>query len=80
MPFPQWLPKNVPLAGKGPRQLKVPVKVAPSGATLPSIVRLEQKDSEWPLAVNVPAAASIVPVRVTAPMSVQEAEIGRAHV
>ena len=35
--------------------------------------RLEQKDSEWPLAVNVPAAASIVPVRVTAPMSVQEA-------
>ena len=73
MPFPQWLPKNVPLAGKGPRQLKVPVKVAPSGAPLPAIVRLEQKDSEWPLAVNVPAAASIVPVRVTAPMSVQEA-------
>src|SRR6266403_795614 len=72
-PFPQRLPTNVPLAGTGPTQSKVPLKVAPSGATLPSIVRLEQKDSEWPLAVNVPAAASIVPVRVTAPMSVQEA-------
>src|SRR5882724_11074519 len=72
VPLPQWLPKNVPLAGNGPAQSKVPVKLAPSEATLPSIVRLEQKDSEWPRAVNVPAAVSIVPVRATAPMRLQE--------
>ncbi len=69
----------VPCAGNGPPQSNVPEKLAPSGATLPSIVRLEQKDSAWPLAVNVPAAASIGPARVTAPMSVQERVMDRAE-
>src|SRR6266566_1445433 len=79
IPLPQWLPENVPLAGNGPAQSNVPEKLAPSGATLPSIVRLEQKDSAWPLAVNVPAAAANGPARVTAPMRVQEPVMDRAE-
>ena len=78
MPFPQRLPTNAPLAGTGPTQSKVPLKLAPSGATLPLIVRLEQKDSEWPLAVNVLAVASIIPASVTAPMRSQEPVTDRA--
>src|SRR6266478_8976638 len=77
-PFPQRLPTNVPRAGTGPTQSKVPLKLAPSGATLPLIVRLEQKDAAWPLAVNVPAVASMVPASVTAPMKSQDPVMDRA--
>src|SRR2546425_1137809 len=76
-------PHCVP-AGAGPPRAQIPSEqVAPTvhsvRATLPSIVRLEQKDSAWPLAVNVPAAAANRPAWVTAPMSVQEPVMDRAE-